>query len=356
MHRLELTRSARRPHPESRTAKGARRSAITARSSTTIDSRLPSVGQHDQQSKPVRRTEGNPVRDSMSTMDAFRYKGYDIPNDLMILTGAGSESWYETAMMHMRDYEQCCPIRPGHNVIEVGCGVGRDAMHLPDRLGADGTYLGLDVIPRSIQWCQDNISPRFPNFRFQLIDVHNKFYNPTGTLRASDVHLSANDASVDRILLQSVFTHMFEEDITAYLREFHRVLKPEGLVLATFFILDPRVGTHATHMKEVRPHPYEPSDDLTFTIDYGDGCSIQVLEPPEAAVAYTPEAVQRMLDSSRMELDQPIHNGSWSGKPSDHGQDIAVLRRRDNRVGGPKKSRIGGLIRHWRWRLNRGTK
>jgi ubiquinone/menaquinone biosynthesis C-methylase UbiE len=261
-------------------------------------------------------------------MDPFRYMGYDIPLDLMVLTGAGSESWYEIAMSHMHDYEQCCPIRPGHNVIEVGCGVGRDAMHLPDRLGVDGTYLGLDIIPRSIQWCQHNITPRFPNFRFELLDVHNRFYNPTGTRRASDVHLSAHDASVDRILLQSVFTHMFEDDITAYLREFRRVLKPEGLVHATFFILDGRTDAHARRLIEVRLHPDQPSTELSFTVDYRDGCSIQQLEPPEAAVAYTPEALQRMLQGSGMELDQPIHRGSWSGRSSDHGQDIAVLRRR----------------------------
>jgi len=201
-------------------------------------------------------------------------------------------------------------------------------MHLPDRLGVDGAYLGLDIIPRTIQWCQDNISPRFPNFRFQLIDVYNKFYNPTGTLRAKDMQLSADDASVDRILLQSVFTHMFEEDITAYLREFRRVLKPGGLVHATLFMLDPRVGTYARRLREVRLRHCEPNDELTFTIDYADGCSIQTVDPPEAAVAYTPEAIQRMLENSRLQLDRPIDLGSWSGRQSDHGQDIAVLRRR----------------------------
>lgn len=260
-------------------------------------------------------------------MDTFRYKGYDIPNDLMVLTGAGSESWYEIAMSHMHDYEQCCPIRLGHSVVEVGCGVGRDAMHLVDRLGPGGSYLGVDIIPRSIQWCNDNISPRFPNFRFELLDIHNEFYNPSGKLSAGDVRLSADDASIDRIVLQSVFTHMFEDDITAYLREFHRILKPEGLVHATFFILDSQDDAHSRRLKEALLDPGEPSTALTFTIDYGDGCWIQLPEPPEAAVAFTPTALRRMLDNSGMELDQPIHYGNWSGRTSDHGQDIAVLRR-----------------------------
>jgi ubiquinone/menaquinone biosynthesis C-methylase UbiE len=251
-------------------------------------------------------------------MDTFRYKGYDIPKDLMVLTGAGPETWFEIAVSHMRDYEQCCPIRPGQNVIEIGCGVGRDAMHLSDRIGATGTYLGLDIIPSSIDWCRKNISPRYPNFRFELLDVHNEFYNPRGTGQARNVRLSARDNSIDRILLQSVFTHMFEDDITAYFREFRRVLKPEGLVHATFFILD----------RPSNPDLPRPNAQLTFTIEYGDGCSIQQVEPPEAAVAFTSEAVQRMLDGSGMELDQPLHYGSWSGIDSEHGQDIAVLRRR----------------------------
>ena len=262
-------------------------------------------------------------------MTSFRYKGYDIPEDLMVLTGAGSHSWFEIAKSHMHDYEQCCPIRPGQHLIEIGCGVGRDAMHLPDRVGSDGTYLGLDIIPTSIQWCQDNISPRFPNFRFELVDVYNKFYNPTGKLKGSSMQIPAADSSVDRILLQSVFTHMFEDDIVSYLREFRRVLKPEGLVHATFFVLDGPPDTRARSTNSViRRRRVAPDPELSFRHAYGDGCWIQMPEPPEAAVAYLPGALERMLDASGMELDQPVHHGSWSGRASDHGQDIAVLRRR----------------------------
>jgi SAM-dependent methyltransferase len=245
----------------------------------------------------------------------FRYKGFDIPEELAVLTGAGEESWHVIALEHLNNYEWHCPIRPGQRVVEIGCGVGRDAMHLPDRIG-DGSYLGVDIIPASIEWCRANITPRFANFDFQLLDVYNRFYNPSGSLSGADVKLPVPDGSVDRILLQSVFTHMFEIDITSYMQEFARVLAPEGLVFATFFLLDQTTKTLIE----------EGKSSIVFRHPHGDGCWIQFPDPPEAAVAYEPHVLARMLERSGLELDQPIHHGAWSGREARSGQDATVLR------------------------------
>ena len=74
-----------------------------------------------------------------------------------------------------------CGLRPDERVLDVGSGVGRIALPLAGYLES-GTYEGFDVIAASVRWCQENITPRHPNFVFQHADVYNGSYNPTGTI------------------------------------------------------------------------------------------------------------------------------------------------------------------------------
>lgn len=154
-------------------------------------------------------------------MENFEYQGFSIPVDLVELTGGGPETWDVISVGHMREYERYCPIDASHDVLEIGCGVGRDAIQLT-KLLSSGTYTGVDIIKPSIEWCGANITSRFPNFRFHYLDIHSQIHNPSGQVRVQEVQLPVKDQSIDRIILQSVFTHMFEPDIVHYLREFRR--------------------------------------------------------------------------------------------------------------------------------------
>jgi SAM-dependent methyltransferase len=69
-------------------------------------------------------------------------------------------------------------LRADEDVLDVGSGVGRGAIGLTDWL--EGRYEGIDVVRRGIQWCQEAITPRYPNFHFQVADVYNRHYNPVG--------------------------------------------------------------------------------------------------------------------------------------------------------------------------------
>jgi SAM-dependent methyltransferase len=249
----------------------------------------------------------------------FAYQSYEIPVDLIELTGGGPDTWHEIAAGHMRQYEQYCPIQPDHHVLEIGCGVGRDAIHIADLLSAGGSYVGIDIIRPSIEWCQSNISVRHQNFRFVHLDIQSALHNADGQLSVKEVTLPVDSASIDRIILQSVFTHMFEADIVHYLQEFGRLLRPGGLVLASFFFLDEDALTLAA----------ETQQPLRFLHSYADGCCINTPTSPEGAVGYTPEALERIMQESGFELDQPIHRGHWSGRQGvTDGQDIVVLRPR----------------------------
>ena len=247
----------------------------------------------------------------------FSYRGFNIPERLVRLTGGGPETWDPISRMHMDEYARYCPIDPRANVVEIGCGVGRDAIQLTSLLTPEGQYTGVDVIEPSIRWCSENITPRFPNFKFVHVDVQSDIHNPGGKMRVSEVMLPAEDCTVDRIILQSVFTHMFREQIIPYLREFRRMLKPDGLVFASLFLLD----DESRRLSRLGDNP------LRFEHPYGEGCFINDVRYPEGAVAFSAKAMQEMLAASRMKLAQPIYLGAWCGRPANDGQDVAILAR-----------------------------
>src|SRR6185312_624171 len=129
----------------------------------------------------------------------FAFGGFAIPHDLALLTGGGEDTWAGIAAAHLAAYARYCPLRPDHDVLEIGCGVGRDAIPLTGVLRGGGSYVGLDVSAPSIAWCQEHITPRHPDFRFAHLDIHSQFYNPGGVLMGDEVTLPVADRSIDRI-------------------------------------------------------------------------------------------------------------------------------------------------------------
>jgi hypothetical protein len=70
----------------------------------------------------------------------------------------------------------------------------------------------------------------------------------------------------------------------------------------------------------------ETPDVLKFAHSLPDGCRVNDLGYPEAAVGYTPEALARMVRRGGFAFDQPVHLGSWCGRTGvEDGQDIVIL-------------------------------
>lgn len=168
------------------------------------------------------------------------YMGYNIPVDLMWLTGLGPENFDAISQSHFALLNKWIAIQPDHTVLELGCGIGRDAIPLSKHL-KNGRYVGVDILKRSIDWCSANISSRHPNFAFLYFDVKNQLYNPTGSIQTTDIRIPLKDNSVDRIFLFSVFTHMMRPEIEHFLREFRRMLKSDGLIYATTFVYNDEI-------------------------------------------------------------------------------------------------------------------
>lgn len=123
-------------------------------------------------------------------------------------------------------------------VLDVGSGVGRLAVALTRHLDSSASYEGLDIVPSGIEWCNTQITPRYPNFRFTLADVFNHEYNPHGRFKASEYRFPYDDSSFDLAVLVSVFTHMLPDDMNHYIQEIQRVLKPGGRCYTTYFLVN----------------------------------------------------------------------------------------------------------------------
>ena len=129
-------------------------------------------------------------------------------------------------------------LRPSDRVLDIGSGIGRKTLPLLDFL-KDGSYEGIDPIAGQVKWCQEKITPRYPNFKFQKIDVWSKLYNPKGSVQPSEYVFPFPNEEFDFVILGSVFTHMFSSDVEHYTDEIARVLKKGGKGLITFFLLNP---------------------------------------------------------------------------------------------------------------------
>ena len=273
---------------------------------------IPFMEDHKKNEKAMDSLENKSVK-------TYQFMGYQIPIDLMLLTGGGPDTFDAISSAHINNIQQWVGLDADHTVLEIGCGIGRDAIPLTKIL-RNGRYVGIDIIKRSIDWCSENISTNNKNFQFYHFDVKDQLHNSGGIAQTIDITLPLKNNSVDRIILYSVFTHMFPSDIEHYLREFKRVLKTDGLVFATTFIFDKDI------LKSARATNLTPFD-LRFEYEIEPGCRINDPEHPLGAVAYTRETWDGMVLRSGLKYAKPILKGSWSGYYDDpeDGQDVLIL-------------------------------
>ena len=133
----------------------------------------------------------------------------------------------------------CCGLRPEHQVLEPGCGAGRNARFIAPFLDPElGAFAGFDLSAPSIAWANESITKQFPNAQFVHADIKNAAYNPSGDILASEYQFPYEDERFDVVFLPSVFTHMEQEGFERYVAEIHRVMKPGGRLLLWFFLID----------------------------------------------------------------------------------------------------------------------
>lgn len=106
-------------------------------------------------------------------------------------------------------------IHAGHRFLDVGCGAGDVLIEVAERIGPTGRVCGIDLANTMIQMAQSRLWEA----------------GIAGHVEQADAYqLPFGDASFDRVRIERVLQHL--EDPARALAEIHRVLAPDGMVLA----------------------------------------------------------------------------------------------------------------------------
>ena len=194
-------------------------------------------------------------------------------------------------------------LKPCHKVLDVGCGAGRMAIPLTTYLNEKqgGSYEGFDIVAEGIRFCQKRITPKFPHFHFQRIDLHNTFFNPKGKYKAHEYRFPYKDNTFDMIFLVSVFTHMLTKDMEHYIYEINRVLKPGGKSFITYFLLN----------YETRRYTMAGVSNFDFRYSLDERCFGSVQNVPEFDTAYEDKYILELYKRCNLNLARPIRYGFW---------------------------------------------
>ena len=197
-------------------------------------------------------------------------------------------------------------LHPTDRVLEIGCGIGRIAIPLT-RFLLQGSYEGFDIVRDGIEWCQNVITPKYPNFQFNWVDLYNNTYNPTSKCLAADYQFTYQDGEFNFIFLTSVFTHMLPLDLQHYLGEIHRTLKSGGICFFTTFLINPDVRQHRAVSKR---HFHDAGDYWTLNPDrHEDG------------IAYDQALLESWIRANGFAIRLVRHSHWWA---TGTGQDIVV--------------------------------
>lgn len=204
------------------------------------------------------------------------------------------------------------------SVLDVGCGVGRMAIQFTKYLNEKGTYDGFDIISESIAHCQKEISSRYKQFQFKHINIFNTHYNPTGTLKASNLRFPYESDKFSFVFLTSVFTHMVKDDLENYLKEVSRVLKSGGTCLITYFLLNEESCKFLENKKTAIRFQFPAEKALL--VDKFD---------PESAIAFEEPYILELYKSLGLNVITPIYYGNWcEGRAGNSGfQDMIIARK-----------------------------
>jgi SAM-dependent methyltransferase len=212
-------------------------------------------------------------------------------------------------------------LRSKQSVLDVGCGCGRIATGLTQYLSPTSRYLGVDIVSELVEFGKKFISPRYPNFRFVLLEEGNLTYDwwrqKSGQMDIAKLSDARPPGTVDLAISISLFTHLDLPAATDILAAIARMLRSGGRAFVTVFVLDSiaqqgiesgRTGFSFKHRT--------PSGQL----------HAEKLEDPTHAVAYEMGQIEALIHSVGLQLERWVP-GYWShGNSGETFQDVLILR------------------------------
>jgi SAM-dependent methyltransferase len=230
------------------------------------------------------------------------------PDPASVFVGDGNYRAIGTE--YLGHYVRIGGLKPTDRVLDIGCGIGRMAVPLTQYLDETACYEGIDPVNEGIEWCVQNITPTYPNFRFCRVDIAHELYNPGGAVKGTEIVLPFGEAKFDFVTMISVATHLPLEEIAAYAREVSRLLAPSGKLFLTAFLVSEGDPDRA----EARPR-FQP----------GAAVGSWIADPaaPLGAIGFDMPLIPGVLKEAGLRVDL-VSPGHWRGVESAHYQDVVI--------------------------------
>ena len=165
-------------------------------------------------------------------------------------TMAGAARWYDLRVFWLtlggekrlrRRFLALADLKPGEQVLDVGCGTGTSALMAEKFVQPGGAVVGIDATPEMIEVAQKKAAKQKAPVRFEV-----------GLIEA----IPADDGTFDVAMNSLVMHHLPLEEQAQGVVEMLRVLKPGGRLLIVDYI--PGSGgivdrVHGTHHLKVEP-------------------------------------------------------------------------------------------------------
>jgi ubiquinone/menaquinone biosynthesis C-methylase UbiE len=152
--------------------------------------------------------------------------------------GAALDSWHRRKMEPPREVIERSGIKPGMQVLEIGCGSGAFTVDVARAVGETGKVYGLDIEEKMLAQLKKKLS-RPENSDIKNIEMVNK----------SAYELPFEDGSMDVVYMVTVFQEI--PDKNRSLAEIKRVLKPGGILAISEWFVDPDYPLKSTTAKQV---------------------------------------------------------------------------------------------------------
>ena len=257
-----------------------------------------------------------PVRDIFQAMRTEQINGHPLSD---VVGGGDPELVAQEVVTAIDKYAQ---LNPGDSILDVGCGCGRIAAALTQYIDRKGRYIGIDIVPGLIDFARNFITPRYPHFKFLLLNESNKTYDSwrrqEGEMGIATLAEAVSAESIDLAISVSLFTHLDYAPALAMLASISRILKNDGRVFMTVFVLNAAArggiegGRSVFSFKQRTPSgklAAEKSDDPTFAVAYDNGL------------------LDELIGSTGFQLERHVR-GYWSsGGPAETFQDALILRK-----------------------------
>jgi SAM-dependent methyltransferase len=258
-----------------------------------------------------------PIRDIFTAMKVERLEGVPLSD---VIGGGDPE---RVASEIISGLTKHIDLASQGSVLDVGCGCGRIAAALTQYLAPSTDYVGVDILPRLIEFCRKSITPRYPNFRFLLLDEGNFTYDAWrpkgGAVDLRKLYQAKPAGSVDLAISISLFSHLDYSAAEDLLKSMARMLADDGQAFVTTFIVDGEARQNIENgCTGFSFRHTTPSGKLAAEKDYD----------PTHAVGYTMDQVDELAGSAGLTRENWIR-GYWSqGNVGESFQDALILRKR----------------------------